>query len=530
MTTKIMPQCIVCLEPTNKSSRKEVTCISCKYTACCACSVQYILGLNTLPSCMNCRVIWDDTFIYSNFTKTFVNGQLREHYSDILFEREKGLMPATQPDCERYLKCLEIQKTIHALNVNYKIESKAIYELSIDDYSNNLDILEELYNHKKTMEIIKVEIEYNSVKRCIIMNKKNNERVVCVRCCPVDNCRGFLSTAWKCGLCDVKVCATCHEIKDEEGEEGVEGEGVEGAGVEGEGVEGGGVEGEGVEGEGVEGVEGEGVERDAALAVVVRRHVCNPDNVETAKLLSRDSKLCPKCGCIIFKIEGCDQMFCTQCHTAFSWNTRKIENGRIHNPHYYEWLRQQNHDGEPIRREIGDDGCGGGGGGGGGGLRRINILIHGLSRFNRCVVLNVLSDIHRIIQHITHVTIHRYRVDNLAENREIRIKYMTQLIDERQFKYELYRADKKLRKKTEIRLILEMFIQTSSDIINRLAGIGINEGLEKLEEIAKELESLRLYTNSSMRNILKLYGFKTDLIYWKNTSVDYFKSIGYTVI
>ena len=34
-------------------------------------------------------------------------------------------------------------------------------------------------------------------------------------------------------------------------------------------------------------------------------------------------------------------MWCTQCHTAFSWKSGQIQT-RVHNPHYYEWLRENN--------------------------------------------------------------------------------------------------------------------------------------------------------------------------------------------
>jgi hypothetical protein len=34
-----------------------------------------------------------------------------------------------------------------------------------------------------------------------------------VRACPVADCRGFLSTAWKCGMCDNWTCPDCHEAR-----------------------------------------------------------------------------------------------------------------------------------------------------------------------------------------------------------------------------------------------------------------------------------------------------------------------------
>ena len=131
------------------------------------------------------------------------------------------------------------------------------------------------------------------------------EKRAFVRACPHDACKGFLSTAWKCGLCENWTCPTCHEVK--------------------------------------------GPEKDAA-------HTCDPNNVATAELLARDSRNCPKCAAGIFKINGCDQMWCTQCHTAFSWRTGRVETHMVHNPHYYEYQRAH---GTPLPRAVGDVPCGG---------------------------------------------------------------------------------------------------------------------------------------------------------------------------
>lgn len=50
--------------------------------------------------------------------------------------------------------------------------------------------------------------------------------------------------------------------------------------------------------------------------------------------------------------KNCDQMFCNLCQTAFSWKTGIIEVGRIHNPHYYEFLRKQNNGEIPREEDI----------------------------------------------------------------------------------------------------------------------------------------------------------------------------------
>ena|GEM_PF-3486979 len=67
---------------------------------------------------------------------------------------------------------------------------------------------------------------------------------------------------------------------------------------------------------------------------------CKPDDVASYKMIVHQTKPCPNCGCRIQKTEGCDQMWCTSCNTAFNWSTLKIIQGRIHNPHYQEYLNK----------------------------------------------------------------------------------------------------------------------------------------------------------------------------------------------
>jgi hypothetical protein len=73
-------------------------------------------------------------------------------------------------------------------------------------------------------------------------------------------------------------------------------------------------------------------------------HQCDNDVLETLKHIHATCDTCPKCQAVIEKESGgCDQMFCTKCNTTFSWATRRIlTKGEIrHNPHFYEWRRQQ---------------------------------------------------------------------------------------------------------------------------------------------------------------------------------------------
>lgn len=70
-----------------------------------------------------------------------------------------------------------------------------------------------------------------------------------------------------------------------------------------------------------------------------QNHECKPEDIATANTIKHSTKPCPKCTAPIYKNGGCSQMFCTNCHTGFDWNTGKIITGDFHNPHRLEWLR-----------------------------------------------------------------------------------------------------------------------------------------------------------------------------------------------
>ena len=125
--------------------------------------------------------------------------------------------------------------------------------------------------------------------------------------CPDEHCRGFLSTAYKCEICKIYACPKCLEQIGENRHD--------------------------------------------------NDHVCNPDMVKSAQLIKDTSKPCPTCGERIIKASGCDQMWCTKCHTAFSWKTGKIDKGMVHNPHFFQY--QQTANNGAVARNPGDVACGG---------------------------------------------------------------------------------------------------------------------------------------------------------------------------
>ena len=242
--------------------------------------------------------------------------------------------------------------------------------------------------------------------------------------CPVKICRGYVdSDTMICGLCKEKTCNECHE-KMEEG------------------------------------------------------HTCDPNTVETVKMMKKDTKNCPKCMEGIHKIEGCDQMYCTQCHTAFSWKTGEIViGGRIHNPHYYEYLRKTG--GGVAPREIGDIPCGG---------------IPGVYTFmKKHGKDNELMSFHRLLTHVEGEELRNYRTNRIEGNRDLRIKFLNNEITEKQFKTTLQRREKEREKKDEITQVLNTFLVAGSEILRRNT---INKN---------EFYELTSFINDAMKRVSKLY-------------------------
>ena len=271
-----MENCDVCCEKLNKINHKEVKCPFCDLTSCRSCSQRYILESFEDPHCMGCKTRWNREFVDSFCTKYFRNTELRRHREIVLFEREKALMPDTQPEVERIIQMRRIQ------NIIRQQKEKLI----------------ELHNRFKIFEIdgpipIEIRVLYRDMENTYrhLEQLRNGGTFVdseprhFVRQCPIEECKGFLNENWYCGLCECNYCKECNEL-------------------------------------------------------LTPDHECNPETVKTMELLNKDSKSCPKCGTVIHKTSGCAQMWCISCHTAFNWRTGEIETGRIHNPHFIEFKKK----------------------------------------------------------------------------------------------------------------------------------------------------------------------------------------------
>jgi len=453
-------ECPTCCEVFTKMLRKPIVCPSCDYAACHNCYKTFLTSDGVSQAkCMKCNTEMTTRFLKQHFTDTFIRGDMREHRVKILYQQQLALLPMAQPRVEReklarqkFMELEDVDRQIRELMIQKRIITDDIRFLRHGGIHGSDAIAVSAFQHK---------------------------------CCDSE-CRGFVSSAWKCGVCDKFSCTHCHEIKGTTKEE-----------------------------------------TDA--------HVCNPDTVETIKLMKSDTKPCPGpgCGIYIHKTEGCDQMFCTSCKNLWSWKTGRIEE-RGHNPHYLEWMRK------------------GGGAGAGGGMardpadiqcgreidRRFSTELHTIltSAFTKMRYFGELAkpteDIKsydgkmaEIIQSVIHMRLHD--IPNFREGAEVRtrmeklhVSFMCKDITEEQFRKRVFR----LHQDSEInRQILDLLVavqNAATDIMYRIRDtfvttnsmlslgktvthdfVKINGLYEKAVGQMNELKELRAYASECLSDI-----------------------------
>ena len=155
-------------------------------------------------------------------------------------------------------------------------------------------------------------------------------------------------------------------------------------------------------------------------------------------------------------------MWCTQCHTGFSWKRGTIEN-RVHNPHYYEWQRQNG--GGRAPRNVGDFECGRDIGD----RNMIRFLAQNLGKIP--IPIDYKNDILNIIRNTIHlhdICGPRFRPANEDANLDARIKYITKEYDDKKFASIIHKNNKAIAKKQDIFDVIQLQHQGVTDIVFRM--------------------------------------------------------------
>jgi hypothetical protein len=305
-------------------------------------------------------------------------------------------------------------------------------------------------------------------------DREKRQKMEFIAPCPVDTCRGFMNSKMVCGTCEIVACEHCGAVKDSE------------------------------------------------------NHECDPDIAANFKVIKKQTKPCPKCAVPTMKSSGCSQMWCTQCHTTWDWNTSEIQRGVIHNPHYFQYMRERSATGE-IPRQPGD---------GPPDCNRQQFpgawAVNDRIKRDICKVCGVtawkdiddpMRDTHeykthrdlgdtlcrllRKLVHIEEVEIRtlRNRHRNAEDNADLRLKYLVNEISEEEFRIQLQRREKKREKDIAVRDVYQMVCDTGRDVIWMYM-----DGTKNLLDTVGELTALKTYANTHLKAIATQYKMHTAVL------------------
>ena len=430
-------ECFACCESFNNSTRALVGCEGCDFAICKGCVRTYLTSTASDPHCMNCKKGWSQKFIVANLNQTWVSKDYKEHRKKFLTDQQIAKLPESMAAAAQYKKKEEYKKQADAVKEKLNQARAAARQLE----EEHRQLLHAVYRAERGQTSGKSEIKF-------------------MMPCPVDDCRGLLSTAYKCEICKTYACSKClvptGHIRDDP------------------------------------------------------NHVCNEDDVKSAQLIKDSTKPCPGCGERIFKTSGCDQMWCTKCHTTFSWRTSAIiTNTNIHNPHYYEWQRKNGTNGNAIRNP-GDVVCGG--------LavyytfnRAIKVIVDSKTANTVTISPGMKEDIvgfyarlHRFASHISYYDLdrERARVRTCSEFQLDRVHYINKVIDRAEFGKRIIQKDKNRRRAVDKVHIYEMINAVLIDLVghiinNRDSANAFDIMLQK----KKEMYEFAIYCNKQFQEL-----------------------------
>lgn len=218
-------------------------------------------------------------------------------------------------------------------------------------------------------------------------------------------------------------------------------------------------------------------------------HECDKNIIESLKIIRKDSKKCPKCNIMIYKIDGCDQIFCTQCKILFDWKTLQIDTGIGHNPHYLEYMRENN----LLERDQNEIRCG----------RELDIyLLTGMYRKNK--INEAFYRIAYNVIHLEQVDLCKYRNNVFDNNLKYREKLIRKKITIEEFKDKIYNNYQLQLKNQEIYNILSTFIRCFTELIYNLR----DTDTITLQETIEQIQKLRRYINTEFEKFSTVFKIK----------------------
>jgi hypothetical protein len=257
--------CNICTEDYNKL-RIRITCPvdECSYECCRYCLREYLLGKSETAHCPDCIREYPRTFAVVSLGKSWYGTAYKVSRRNAILARELLLLP---------------EAAQHIAPFRERVDATAAEATARQAVRDALAAL-------RTVRLSYGEARYRRISAMHAVPK--DDAPPFRHPCPADGCQGFVSSQWKCGVCEMWSCSKCREM----------------------------------------------VGADKTMP-----HECDPNTLASVELIKTSSRPCPKCKVPVEHTSGCRQMYCTQCGCWWDYNTGQIDKGTFrHNPHYFAMI------------------------------------------------------------------------------------------------------------------------------------------------------------------------------------------------
>ena len=448
-------------------------CPKCHTPACNKCLAKWILSTQD-PSCTHCDFLMGRELLFDQLGKAWIMGPYQEHQKSLMLKREQAQFPElarrldltrrireqTKESSERLLHEVNLAERVymdqtHEREVNGNL-SKTHVSLSVyissaerikrDGLYNFMEqrnrIMDYAYGLRETVGGLRFLDKVESFPRFLNPTfifegepELPTTKDIMFKC-PLPDCRGFVLNG-KCTVCLSNICQECVKPLEE-------------------------------------------------------GHKCDPQDVKSIQLIKKDSVSCPNCRTLIFKTQGCDQMFCTSCHVAFNYKTLKINtSGNIHNPHYFEFLAENRitpiRDGDCATQLA----------------QKLQVKLNGSSHFN-----NITCS----LRYARHVQDYQAPQPRQRLKQELNRKLMQGKIQQKKYKQQMWQIEKANLRDLDEYHVARSHGQLILDILNTLAETPMTP-----ETCLTLLGGARREVEKSLTKVAQLYDSKSPKLLQKIT-------------
>jgi hypothetical protein len=234
-----------------------------------------------------CPVLKCSKYIYNINIMCTCNGQIWFHYMKHISNNIEDHITIENLRDIDYILTLKTKKYDESF---HKEDSKKYNVNKLKNMYNDiiLHICKEylrLANNSHKMEVDDFEVEISDIRNRAISTLN-------YIACSKENCNGLIMNGMVCALCNTYTCIEC---------------------------------------------------RDSVSSLeTLEKHICDESKLKSIHLIIKESKSCPTCAISIQKKDGCDDMYCTNCKTKFSWRTLKLVDKNRHNPEEEAEMRRNN--------------------------------------------------------------------------------------------------------------------------------------------------------------------------------------------